>query len=382
MKPELIDFLLGELPEEQAAEVERRLAGDPELAREAETYREALGILREAASEAEWPPAKTPIFKLVVRSSLVAAALLLIALGIFWMDRNGAGPQRVFEPDGVFGALLPEELGADGSTRPEAHGDDYRLRGGSLNVSAIGARESHPLSIGDPVLEDSELTCGAESGAYLSLPNGGLLFIRPLSTVQLRQRNDGRVALRLLSGAVATVAGDEPMHLAVDGTDLLFTQYSGAALLRHQESDALCLRGRLELHVETGERWLLPVGHRLPAACARAPESEPFLAERLELDWYESLVGQSTRHKTIRLDVRGRSKPIQASDGALLYLYARCRDGHDLKLTFGEGEGRIFPMRAGTRLEIRIPLSSLGKGPILTAEPAHVVKQLRLLELE
>jgi hypothetical protein len=383
-RSDLIDFLLGELPEDRATAFEQRLVAEPDLAREAERYRDALGILREAATESEWAPAGNPMLRLVVRSTMVAAALLLVALGIFWMDRGGDATDRIFEPDGVYGVLLPEELGADGSTRPapDLDGDGYRLRRGAVNVSAIGAREAHALAIGDAVLEESELTCGSVGGAYLSLPHGGMLFLRPLSTVQLRNRKDGRVALRLLSGVAATVVGREPMHVAIDGTDLLLTQHSGAALLRHQESDALCLRGELDLHVETGERWRVPSGHRLPAACAHAPESQPFRAERLELDWCAALVGQAARHRTIRLDARGRSEPLRPGKGALLYLCARSREALDLRVTFGDGEGRSFEVRGGKPLEVRIPIASLGDGPTLRVEPPHAVKLLRLLELE
>jgi len=380
MNRELIDFLLGELPEAEAAEMERRLEREPELAREAATYEESLAILRTAAREETWAPARSRF------RWIAAAAALIVAVGLLWM--NGAEPERTrhFEPDGAFGALFPEELGEDGSMRPSfAPHDGYRLERGALRVGAIGARTQHPLAAGDPVLEDSEIACGADAGALLSLPQGGMLFLRPLSTAQLRSRDDGRVALRLLSGAAATVAGTTPIHLAVNGTDLLLTQHDGAALLRHQESDALCLRGRLELHLESGERWRIPPGHRLPAACAHEPESETYRVDWLDLDWYEALAGFRAWRDAVTLDADGVSAPLLGvGPDTLVYVAAESRDAVTLTLRYGEdGPGRSFRTVPGRTLEVRVPVAALGNGPRLVVTPVTAVtavRQVRLFE--
>ena len=400
-RDELIDFLLGELPEARAGKMRERLEREPELAREAAVYSDALGIVREAASEAEWAPATSHVLRFAARISLVAAALVLVAVGVFWMERGNGVSERVFEPEAAYGALLPEELGADGEvflarrltapsrefparrlTAPSREGTAYRLERGAASAAAIGARSVHALDLGDTILEESELSCGAEGGACISLPHGGLLFVRPLSTLQLRSRPDGHVALRLLSGTAATVVGDAPIHLAVDGTDLLLTQHSGAALLRHQESDAICLRGRLELHLEDGKLWPVPPGERLPAACARAPESEPYCAERLELEWYDALLGHRARHQTIQLDKNGVSEPIHSTGSTLLYVRAESRETGKLRITFGEGEGRTFKFVGGKPLELRVPLRTLGSGPRLRIEPAAAAQQVRIFEIE
>jgi len=379
---ELIDFLLGELPDDRAAAWEERLRREPELAREAELYRRSIGILREAARGAAWAPARATGWRVALRIGVAAAALLLVAIGVFWMERGGPARDRVFEPDGVYGALWPEELGADGRTRPAPQADGYRVLRGAVSVGAIGARARHPLRPGDPVLEESELSCGNDEGACLALPHGGLLFLRPLSTVQLRARADHRAALRLLSGVAATVAGDEPIHLAIDGTDLLLTQAGGAALLRRQDADAICLRGRLDLHLVDGSTWRVEPGQRLPAACANAPESEPADVETIELDWYEALVGCAARRTTVRLDAGGRSPPLKAGAGALLYLALAppSREAVDVVVRYGDGPGRTFRTSVGRGLEVRVPLASLGKGPVLRVTPANAVRQARLFE--
>jgi len=376
---ELLDFLLGELPPERAEDVEARIAADPALARELERYQQALSLLRAAAREESWAPPRRR--RGAVRVAIAVAAVLLVALGLFWMERGGPAPARVFEPDRAFGALFPEELGPDGGFIPRVEQNGTRLVRGAVSSGAIGARARFPLAPGDSIPDSAELVCGVEQGALIALPHGGLLFLGPLARVQLRPRADGRVALRLEAGAAATVVGSEPIHAALDGTDLLLTQHDGAALYRHPESDALCLRGRIELHLESGERWKIPPGHLLPAACAHQPESTPFRVERLELDWYEQLYDCRMERATVKLDAEGRSAPLAAAPNTMIYLALSSRAAGDVRVRFGDGEGRVFHPAPGTTLEVRVPLSSLGEGPVLSVTPPESVKVVRLLDV-
>jgi hypothetical protein len=381
---ELIDFLLGELPVDRAAALDERLAAEPEFAREAARYADALTVLRAAAREEAWAPARRT--RRVLQGAAAVAAVLLVAVGILWFGDRGSAPARVFEPDAVYGALFPEELGPDGGAIPRGSDDGFRVVRGAVSSGAIGARSRFPLEPGDAVPANVELACGIEQGALVSLPRGGLLFLGPLARVQLRPRPDGRAALRLEAGVAATVAGSEPIHVALDATDLLLTQHAGAALLRKSESDVLCLRGRLELHLASGGRWRIPVGHVLPAACAQEPESAPFSAQRIELDWYDALYDRRADRTTIELSPDGRSEPLDAPGDALLYASFATRAAGEVTVRFidGEGvdgEGRTFRTAPDGTLEIRVPLRSLGDGPVLEIRPPEAVRQVRLLEL-
>jgi len=383
---ELIDFLLGELPQEQASAISERLALDESAARDSARYSEALSILREAAAEATWEaaPPRGRLLQLGLRLGVAAAAVLLVAIGLFWANHNGDAPSRVFDPGSAFGALLPEELGADGSTTPPSvdsgggTGSGYVLRQGDVAISSLGAQATHDLTPGAEILENSEITCAAEGGARIDLPHGGMLFLRPLSTIQLRSRRDGRVALRLLAGDVATVANGKPIHVSVEGTDLLLTQTDGAALLRHQPGDAICLRGTLELHVEDGSRWRVPEGERLPASCARTPESTFTTVADLQLDWYFTLQYGECCVRDIVWEREGESAPITHGPGSLVYLCAQPTRSGTFEVRLGDGPGRAFELVRGKRFELRVAIASLGTGTRLHVTPGFNVKQARL----
>ena len=150
--------------------------------------------------------------------------------------------------------------------------------------------------------------------------------------------------------------------------------------MRHQESDVVCLRGQLELHVEDGAHWPVPRGERLPAACARRPESSAYRIERLDLDWYETLIGRRARHESVDLDESGRSGPLRVADGTLLYVRAESRESGEITISFGDGQSRSFPIVGGKPLEIRVRLRGLGAGPRLRVEPAAAIKQIRLFQ--
>jgi len=380
-RDDLIDFLLGELPEEQASAVAERLALDEGAARDCARYADALSVLREASAEATWEPAapRARVLQLGVRVGIAAAAVLLVAFGLFWANHNGVAPARVYEPAAAFGALLPEELGADGSVAPQNAGSGYVLRQGGVAISSLGAQATHDLTPGAEILENSEITCAAEGGARIELPHGGMLYLSPLATVQLRPRPDGRVALRLLSGAAATVAHDTPIHVSVDGTDLLLTQISGATLLRHQPGEATCLRGHVVLHVEDGSRWRIPESERLPAACARAPESAHASVESLELDWYFTLQYREATLRDIVWEREGVSAPLERTPGALLYLRVEPTKSGTFEVRMGAGPGRTFELTRGRRFELRVPLKTLGSADQLHVTPGFRIAQARLL---
>ena len=377
----LVDFLLGELPEGQAQAVSRELGSDPAAAAERDRYKEAIALLRCAAGEEAWAPKRAPGRVLALRTGVAAAAVLLVAVGLFWSHRGGSVPDRIFEPGAALGALLPEEVGADGSFTPTHDGIGYRLSAGAVTSAALGARQVHPLTPGSVIVEESELTCAAEGGARIELPHGGLLFLRPLTTVQLRRRADGRVALRLLAGDAATVVGTQPIHLAVDDTDLLLTQSAGATLLRRQPSDAVCLRGMLNLHTESGGRWRVPEGERLPAACAHEPETDRMDVETLDLEWYFALLYESARSRNVRWKGSGISLPIEATDTTLLYLRLEPKQSGDCTIAFGDGAGRTFKLVGSHCFELRVPIKSLGAGPTLRITPGFTVEQARLFDV-
>ena len=360
-QPELIDFLLGERDDAPSS---ARSSAD--TAR----YADAIALLREAAAE---PIA--PVHRLPLRAAAAAAAVFLIAVGAFLLSQDGIRESRAFEPAAAFGALFPEELGADGSCTPTAQGDGYHVRAGRVFVSAIGGREEHPFEPGEAVLEESEVRCGADGGARLDLPHGGQLYLAPLSTVQLRSRADGRVALRVLHGTAATVAAATPMHIALDGTDLLMSQTDGAALFRRAEADAACLRGTLELHLAQGDRWRVPVGECLPAVCAHDPESAPMRVEEFEFDWYDQLIGQERRRR--ETVVPGAF--VDATPHTLLYVRARAAERTTLTIRYGEGS-RTYELPAGRDFEIRVPLRTIGEPGTLEFEPRNVIRAARLFE--
>jgi hypothetical protein len=338
-------------------------------------------------------PRRGQLLSLLSRVGAVAAVLTLIATAAFWATRDDLLRVRVYDSSAVYGVLLPEELGPEGEIRPRAiqaergtsdslgAGNGYSLRSGTVFVSAIGATEVHSIGAGEPLLEESEIRCGAEGGAHIDLPDGGQLFLPRLSTVQIRRRKDARVALRLLNGSAATVVGRKPIHLAVDGTDLLLTQHEGAAYLRTAESDVTCFRGRLQLHLANGERWTLPAGERLPAACARTPESEPIRIEDYQLDWYDQMLGQRRRRETVEFDDEGRSKELALGKQTQLYLAVNAPEDTTLSVQFADGKTRTFELNAGRTLELRLALGgSAATRGVLKVTPRSAVRAARLLE--
>ena len=72
-----------------------------------------------------------------------------------------------------------------------------------------------------------------------------------------------------MTGVAATVPNAKPVHLAVDRTDLLITQSSGAMIARQSPGEVVNLRGGVVLETN-GAQFPVPVLHRLPASCAAA----------------------------------------------------------------------------------------------------------------
>jgi len=375
-REELIDFLLGELPAERHHAVADRVAGDPEAAAERDRLAEALAVLRVAAAEGwEAPPARARRLRLL-RPALAAAALLLVALG-FLLLRGTA--DRVYEPDGAYGYLLPEETDARGRVPEPSTAPEYLLRAGAATVSALGSERDFPLQPGESFPADSDLKTPADSAARVDLPGGGILFLAPLTTVRLRLHQDGGAALRLMDGVACTVAGGTPLHLAVHETDLLLRQTSGAALLRETPAEVITLRGDLELLLAGNTTFRVPPGERLPAACAAAPRTVPATGDELELQWYRDLVYRTSRSEDVAWERPGLSRPLAYGPDTLVYLRFAPTARGTLRLSFG-GEPRTFDLRAGAPLELRLRLKDLGPGPQLELAPADALKAARLFE--
>ena len=374
-REELIDFLLGELSPEWSHEVSQRIAGDPEAASERDLYVEAIGVLRAAAAEG-WGarPARGARLRLL-RPLVATAAILLVAVGLLFT--NGEHRARVFEPALAYGYLLPEETGAAGNVRQPARGDAFLVRAGTVDVGAIGSEQTFTVGPGSVLGPDSEVNAPAESGVRIDMPGGGILFLAPLATCQIRARADGRAALRLTSGAVCTVADGTPIHLAVHDTDLLLTQRSGAAILRSAPADAVCLRGDLGLDQIGGVTFPVPPGRRIPAACAKEPRTVGVTEDELDLGWYRSLVYVACRVEEIVWAEPGVSEPLDAGADTLVYLRIEPDRSGPFTLTYG-GAPRRFNLLKGAPLELRLRLSDLGGGPRLEADPAAAITEARL----
>jgi hypothetical protein len=360
-REERIDFLLGEGPEPKM----RDAAAEAEL-------RAAIAVVRAAAAEGWGARGR----RRLLRPALAAAAVLLVALAAFLL--NGAAPQAVYEPDGAFGALLPEETDARGAAPGAPPVAVPTMRAGEATFVALGGDRGNPLAIGDEIPYESEIsTPRADAGARIDLPDGGILFVGPLSTVRLRRHEAGGPALRLLEGVAATAAGRAPLHLAIHETDLLARQETGALLLRQAPGELIVLRGATDLLLADGERFAIPPGERLPAACAREPFTTAATATEMDLDWYLALAYGGGLLADVPWQEPGRSEPLDAAPGTMLFLRLVPSANGRCEVSFGGAE-RSFDLDAGTPLALRLRLEDLGKGPRLAVTPASAIRDARL----
>ena len=375
---ELIDFVLHELTPKRHREVAERIARDPEVAAERDRLLGVLGLVRAAAADG-WPAPTPRAARIrVLRPVALVAAVLLVALGLFLV--NGAGPQTFFEPDGPFGYLLPEEADAHGRVPVAATGTECVLRQGTVMISAVGSDREYALAAGESFPYGSEIKTPAETGARVDLSGKAILFLAPISTVQLRKHNVGGPALRLMDGVVCTVAEETPIHIAVDDTDLLLRQESGAALMRQAPGEAVALRGELRLLISGGGYFRVPPGERLPAACATAPRTAGIKLGELDLAWYRDLVYTTSRFEEIKWSRPGCSEPFEACADTMIYLRAVPEENGTLEISYGEGEPREFPLFAGKPLQVRLRVRDLGPGPELRVSPSKAITQARIFE--
>jgi hypothetical protein len=378
-RAEFLDFLLGELPPERARVVAERIVADPAEAEERDRCMTTLAAIRAAAAVGwEAPPAR-PRLRLLRPALAAAAAILVVATGLWFVNREAFHPATVYEPDGAIGYLLAEEVDSAGAVRVPAKGDGFTLRAGAAEAGAIATDRTFPLKVGDAVARDTVFETPADSGARLDLPDGGILFLGNLSTVHIREHQSGDVALRLMGGAAATVVGTRPLHLAVDGTDLLLEQESGATFLRHQPGEAVCLRGKLFLRLAEGGRFPVPPAERLPAACAKEPATAVATIDDLDLDWYDALVYRRCERTEIKWERPGRPTPLRAGEDTRLYLHLAPKRSGKLTVKFG-GEPRTFTLRSGVPFRLRLRLADLGPGPVLEVDPTGDIKEARLLD--
>ena len=360
-REELLDFVLGEGPEP----ARRDAAAEAEL-------RAAIGVVRAAAAEG-WGVRGQ---RRVLRPALAAAAVLLIALAAFLL--NGAAPRAVYEPDVAFGVLLPEETDAVGPA-PEAPPVPVpTMRAGAATFTVLGGDRGDPLGIGDEIPYESEVsTPKADAGARIDLPDGAILFVGPLSTVRVSRHQAGGPAVRVLEGVAATVAGRVPLHVAVHETDLLARQESGALLLRQTPGELIVLRGATDLLLADGERFRIPPGERLPAACAREPFTTAATATEMDLDWYLALAYGGGLLADVTWEESGRSEPLDAAPGTMLFLRLVPSANGRCEVSFG-GAARSFELDAGSPLALRLKLEDLGNGPRLAVTPAAAIRDARL----
>ncbi len=366
----LIDFLLGELPGEEARAVEQRAAVDAGESVQLERYREALDILRSAAAEG-WEARRRWH---VLRPALAAAAVLAIAFTIFFANGAPIGPRAVYEPDQAYGYLHAEETDAAGNVREASTVTECTLRVGAVEIAAIGSERSFPIAPGTVIPLDSEIALTADTGAHIDLPHGGILFLGPVSTVHLRSRPDGETALRLMQGMACTVVGTRTIHLAVDTSDLLLRQESGATLMRRGPDEIVCLRGDVQLRYDTTRLFPVPPGERLPAACANDPQTKPVKDTELGLDWYRELVYSHHRVEVIEF-----SKPLQTGPSTMLFLRFVPRASGEVSIRYG-GAARTFTVRKAVELTLRLRFADLGPGPMLEVTPSNAVAEARLFE--
>jgi hypothetical protein len=298
--------------------------------------------------------------------------------GTFFLN-GGHHAHTVYEPDGAVGYARAEETDALGMVFAPPRGDEITVRLGKVEIAAIGSDRDYPLEPGETVPLGSDVKSTAEEGARLDLPDGGIVFLRPLSTVRIRAHQQGGTALRLLDGVACTVAGPRPLHLAVHETDLILRLQSGAALLRKRPAEAVALRGKLLLLLENGQRFEVPEAERLPAACAKAPATKPIRDAELDLDWYRDLVFRPGWHvEELTLDEDGRCTPTPCTDpGAVLYLRLVPPAAGALRISFG-GEAREFVLRRDSELRLRLRLRDLGPGPVLRVTPFAGLEEARV----
>jgi len=365
---ELIDMLLGELPPERAA----LLRADPALRASIERYEQAIGLIRDAALPG-WEAA--PVRRAWRARVAAIAALLLAAFALFLLDGRPRYRSRVFEPDGAFGELRPEETDAAGRVLSPSEAQQPTLRLGAVEIAALGAKRRFPVSPGSPIPFDSEIMTAAEGGARIDLPHRAILFLGPLSTVHLRTRADGATALRVAGGVACAVAEGGPLHVAVDESDLLLVQRSGASLFRHSPAEAVNLRGDLLLDMGAGRTFPIPPCERLPAACVAEPETVAVTDGELGLDWYAALAHAGNQVDDVAWQTRLSSAPLPHTPGTLLYLRFAENGGGTLELSFG-GAKRRFALDKGDSLELRLRLRDLGEGPVLTL--SHAPREARL----
>lgn len=383
---EWIDFLLDEVAPDRRAELEARLEADPEARREAARYREAIELLRAAARAEPWSAA--PRARLLPRLGVAAAAALLVALGFLAYRELRPSPAAVYEPDVAFGYLRAEETDARGGVPVPGGGEGYLLRAGLLDVSPIDSDASFTMEPGSEIAPDTDVE-GLQA-ARIDLAGGGVLFLAPGAVVQLRRRADGAPAVRLLSGDAAAVAGDRPVHLAVDQTDLLLRVERGATLLRKGRADALCLRGALFLSLPAGGKFRVPEGERIPAQCAESPRTAPIETADVDLAWYYDLVYASWAVRDVpwvnapRNGEAWRSGPLDPAPGTHLYLRAVPTATGDLTVSFGK-EPRRFRVVSGRDFRLRVELAALGPGASLEVRlpgSAKGLEEARLFRAE
>jgi hypothetical protein len=372
-RDDLLDHLLGELDPERAREVRARIARDPELAAQRDAYAEALELLREAARAGWEAPAARRRMRLL-RPVLAAAAVLLVAAGLLWLG-GGVPRDAVYEPDEAYGYLLAEETDSAGRVPVPSTTGEPRVAAGTVDVAPLGSPEAHALGRGATFAFDTSIRARAGGAARVDLPRGGILFLDDGAHVALRRHQDGGTAMRVLDGTAAIVAGRAMVHVAVEGTDLILAVRDGAALLRATPAEAICLRGELRLVLGGGARFTVPPGRRLPAACAREPETAPATPRDLDLDWYRELVYGGGAWTEVAWEEPGRSAPIVADRGTLLYVEIEPAESGRLEVAFG-AEPRVFALRAGRTFRLRLPLHDLGPGDRLTIDPAPTIARV------
>jgi hypothetical protein len=365
-REEIIDFVLGEGPEPAL----RDRAAEAEL-------RAVLAVVRVAAAEG-WGVRgrRAPVRWL--RPALAAAAVVLVALGAYLL--NGAAPRAVYEPDVALGPLLAEETDSSGMSPGAPPVPAPTMRLGKAAFSSIGGARRDPLRLGDEIPFESEVRTSLDTGARIDLPKGGILYVGPLSTVRLRRHEAGGPAVRLLEGVAATVASEEPIHLAVHETDLLVRQEGGALVVRQAPGEAITLRGVADLLLEGGKRFRIPPGERLPAACVREPFTTPAKATEMDLEWYLALQHGGGSLADVPWEEGGESEPLSAEPGTMVYLRLVPVANGRCEVSFG-GAVRVFELDEGQPLALRFRLEDLGPGPRLKVSPAPALRESRLFHV-